>query len=316
VFNVSAQANNWAAWVNGQLLYQTSGNTFGYGTSGLNLGGSCNGFNGSIAEVLIFNRVLTAYEKDAVEGYLASKYDLSQYAANYAPPVAPAKLMATGVAPGQLNLHWTSTAANVYSFHVERALGTNGAFQEIGAVPSCYSNFVDTTASPTNTYYYRVKAHNLFGDSAYSAVISPPVISLTSYPATPLENFTNSITAQAAGANGAVSNVEFFAYHNLIQTDNLIGTAASAPYTVNWLVTMEGTWSLSALATDNQGNSQYSAPVTLTVFLDSNGDGIPDVLQVQNGDNPLNPWIPPTGDTNNVPPNIYLQIPTNAVLVP
>jgi hypothetical protein len=79
---------------------------------------------------------------------------------------------------------------------------------------------------------------------------------------------------------------------------------------------MEGTWSLSALATDNQGNSQYSEPVTVTVYLDSNGDGIPDYLQVLQGNNPLNPWIPPTGGTNNVPPNIYLQIPTNAVLVP
>jgi hypothetical protein len=79
---------------------------------------------------------------------------------------------------------------------------------------------------------------------------------------------------------------------------------------------MEGAWSLVALATDNQGNSQYSEPVTVTVYLDSNGDGIPDFLQVEQGNDPLNPWVPPVGGTNNVPPNIYLYIPTNATLLP
>jgi len=64
------------------------------------------------------------------------------------------------------------------------------------------------------------------------------------------------------------------------------------------------------------GNSQYSAPVTVTVYLDSNGDGIPDILQVQSGNDPMNPWTPPSGGTNNTPPNIFLQIPANATLLP
>jgi hypothetical protein len=91
----------------------------------------------------------------------------------------------------------------------------------------------------------------------------------------------------------------------------------TAPYTVNWSIPGEGEWVFSALATDNQGNSQYSAPLKLTVYLDSNGDGIPDYLQVLQGNDPLNPWIQPAfnpSDTNA--PIITLLIPTNAIIVP
>ncbi|MGB7745826.1 MAG: Ig-like domain-containing protein [Verrucomicrobiia bacterium] len=310
VYEVSSQSTNWAAWINGQLLYQTDVNTVAF-TSGPLLGHDyVFNFHGDIAEVLIFNRGLSSDERDTVGNYLMTKYNLSQSAVDTSLPQAPTNFVATGVAPYQLNLQWTPTSTNVSSFHIERSPGVDGAYQEIGAVSSYITNFLDTTASPTNQNLYRIRAHNYFGD-AYTISISPPTISLTNWPTgTIIQNSTNLIGAQASDANGVVTNVEFFAYHNLI------GTAASAPYTVNWQATMEGTWPLSALATDSQGNSQYSALVTVTVYLDSNGDGIPDIIQVQNGDDPINPWTPPVGGTNNVPPNIYLQIPTNAVLVP
>jgi hypothetical protein len=270
----------------------------------------CVNFNGDIAEVLLFNRVLTGDEKVTVGNYLMAKYNLFQYATNAIPPGTPTNLIATGVSPYQLNLQWARTSANEITFDIERKPGAGGTYQEIGNVAAGVTNFLDTTASPTNQNFYRVKARNNFGDSAYSLIISPPTVSLTNWPATILENTTNLIGAQAADADGTVNNVGFFA------GSGLIGTATSAPYTVNWLATMEGAWSLVALATDNQGNSQYSEPVTVTVYLDSNGDGIPDFLQVEQGNDPLNPWVPPVGGTNNVPPNIYLYIPTNATLLP
>jgi hypothetical protein len=265
------------------------------------------GFGGYIAEVLVSNRALTVDERDVVGNYLLLKYSLSQYITNAVPPGAP-NLVATGLAPGQLNLLWTPST-NAYSYHINRKLGTNGAYEEIASLPTYITNFVDTTASATNTYFYYVRAHNFFGD-AYSSVISPPSIGLTNWPSTVFQNSTNWVGAQAAASDGNVSNVQFIA--NRV----LIGAVSSPPYALNWLPTFEGTYLCAALATDSQGNSQYSALVTVTVYLDSNGDGIPDIIQVQNGDDPINPWTPPVGGTNNVPPNIYLQIPTNAVLVP
>ncbi len=319
MYEAVSQPNDWVAWINGNLLYQTSNNTVEFWPDPI-LGALYdsyddivyNYFAGNIAEVLVFNRTLTADERDTVGAYLFSKYNLSQYATNAVPPGAPTNLLATGVAPYQLNLQWVATSTNVYSFHLQRELGTNGNYQEIANLASYFTNFVDITASPTNQYFYRVRAHNLFGD-AYSSAISPPSVNITNWPATILENETNLIIAQAADADGSVSNVQFFA--SFYVNNPLIGMATNSPYTINWMPTMQGSYTLEALAADNQGNSQFSSPVNVSVYLDSNGDGIPDYLQVSQGNDPINPWIPPGFNTNDhTAPVITLLIPTNAVL--
>jgi len=332
LYEVASQPNNFATWINGGLLYQNVTNVVGFAaagtiyTGGMSLGcfhyfipntgnndvaGSYNGFfNGDIAEVLIFNRGLTWDERIVVGNYLTSKYNLSQSAVNSSPPGMPTNLMATGVAPYRINLSWARTSTNETAFIIERKLGVGGTYQEIGSV-SPATNFVDATASPTNQNFYRVKAENYFGQSSYSPEISPPSISLSSVLPTVFVNSTNEVVALAADADGSISNVMFFSRYWPT------GIATLSPYTNNWMPIMEGTTFLTALATDNQGNSQYSAPVTVTVYLDSNGDGVPDYLQVSQGNDPLNPWTPPAFNTNDLTaPIITLLIPTNAVVVP
>jgi len=80
---------------------------------------------------------------------------------------------------------------------------------------------------------------------------------------------------------------------------------------------MPGPYAIIALASDSLGNSQYSIPVPVTSYLDVNGDRIPDVWEVQSGNNPLNPWTAPAANTNDhTAPVITLLVPTNAVIVP
>ncbi len=317
IYQVLSTPNTWSAWINGTLQDQTSDNSFGW-TGGSSLGaGYANSsyFDGDIAEVMVFNQGLAPAQRDTIGTYLFSKYGLLQYATNAIPPSNPTNLLATGLAPLQLALQWSGTSKNVYSFNLERELVTSGTYQELATLPSWISNYVDTSASPTNTYLYRVKAHNIFGDSAYSAVISPPTISITNWPALTNENTTSLITAQAADVIDAVSNVMFFAQFGV--NNPLFGTATAAPYAVNWIPTMTGSYSLTALATDNEGNSQYSTPVPVTVYLSSNTNGIPDYQLVEQGNDPINPWLPPPVNTNDhTAPIITLLIPTNAVLVP
>jgi len=120
--------------------------------------------------------------------------------------------------------------------------------------------------------------------------------------------------AQAADANGTITNVGFFV--GATNYEVLIGTATSSPYTANWVSGREGPWSLAVMATDSFGNSQFSSAVTVMVYLSSNTNGIPDYLLVEQGNNPLSPWIAPTGDTNSTPPTINLTVPANATLLP
>jgi len=313
LYNVASQTGEWSAWINGLLQFSTNGNTYAYTTSPiLGYGGNGNSaFSGDIAEVLIFNRPLTAGERDSVSSYLFSKYGLLDFATNVVVPSTPTNFASAGIAPYQLSLQWMPTSANAYSFHVQRASGTNGTFEDIDQAPTYASNVVDTTANPTNVYTYRVKAHNLFGDSAYSTVISPPTIGLTNWSSSISETASNSITAVAASVYGTVSNVTFHASQGLAEP------VSTSPYTISLSPLMEGTWTVSALAQDSLGNSQFSAAATISVYMCSNTNGIPDVDLVGSGNNPVNPWIPPAfNPSDHTPPTINLFIPTNAVLVP
>jgi hypothetical protein len=313
VYEVAAQNGSWGAAINTMPLLVINNNLYSI-NSAPTLGysfGPQDYFLGYVAEVMIFDRPLTGDEHDAVGSYLALKYNLSQYAVGTSAPTTPTNLFTTGLAPYQLNLQWKPTSTNASSFIIERKPGTGGSYQEIGSVPFCITNFVDTTAIPTNQYFYVVQAHNWFGGySSNSLAISPPTVSITNWPATILENTNNVIAAQAADVDGTVAKVDLY------EDGTWQITANSSPYVFNWIPTFEGTHVLTALGTDNQGNSQFSQPVGIIIYLDSNGDGIPDYLQVSQGNDPINPWVVPSGDTNTVPPTINLVVPANATLLP
>jgi hypothetical protein len=326
VFEVSAQTNNWAAWINGALQYQTFINTVQFcpasdatylGAFNYNPGNGFhpkNFFNGNVAELLVFNRALTGDERITIGTYLTSKYKLSLDAVSASAPATPTNFLATGVAPEKLNLSWVYQSTNQTISVLERKLGV-GSFQEIANVAGSVSNFVDTTAIPTNQYFYRVRAENYFGNSTNSTQISPPTINLTNCPTVVFETETDTIIGASTDAFGAVSNVMFYA--QLGGNNPLIGMDNTSPYSVVWTPTMSEPYGITALASDSLGNSQFSLPTAVTAYLDANGDSIPDIWEVQNGNNPLNPWIAPGVNTNDhTAPVITLLVPTNAVIVP
>ncbi len=90
---------------------------------------------------------------------------------------------------------------------------------------------------------------------------SPPTVSLTS----PTASFsayapaTVALSANAADSDGTVAKVDFY------QGTTLIGTATSAPYTYTWTGVAAGTYTITAVATDNLGATTTSSPVTITV---------------------------------------------------
>jgi hypothetical protein len=67
------------------------------------------------------------------------------------------------------------------------------------------------------------------------------------------------IAASASDSDGTVAKVDFFA------GSTLLGTSASAPYSLTWTGVAAGTYALTAVATDNAGATTTSSPVTVTV---------------------------------------------------
>lgn len=90
---------------------------------------------------------------------------------------------------------------------------------------------------------------------------TPPVVTLTAPPngATYPAPATVTVTATATDPDGSVTQVAFL--HGGI----LIDAATSPPYTTTWTGVPAGSYTLTAVATDNQGATTTSSPVTVTV---------------------------------------------------
>jgi lysyl endopeptidase len=87
------------------------------------------------------------------------------------PPAAPTNLTANATACDRIDLAWTDNADNESGFRIERS--TNGVnFGEIDTVGVNVTTYNDTTVAENTTYWYRVRAYNGAGNSAYTNIAS------------------------------------------------------------------------------------------------------------------------------------------------
>lgn len=89
------------------------------------------------------------------------------------PPSAPNALRVDFIAANRIQIVWTDNSNNEDGFAIERCeqRGCNN-FIEIGRVFPDIRHFVDVQLFPNTQYYYRVRAFNSGGMSAYTDVVS------------------------------------------------------------------------------------------------------------------------------------------------
>ena len=196
LYNVSAASGGWTSRINGAVLFTRSSNTVGWRTAPvLGFNASSNYFNGDMAEVIIYDRVLTAAERESVGQYLYTKYQLP----NIAVPAAPTSLTATAISSTQVNLGWTATpTADGVVCTIERKTGA-GSFAAVAEVTGSLG-YVDTGLTAGTSYDYQVKARNYAGASGYSntATVATPA----SVPDLPLSNLRLWLRADAGITSG------------------------------------------------------------------------------------------------------------------
>ena len=119
-----------------------------------------NYLTGDISEVQIYNAALSDTNRLAVETTLFVKYNL--------PPPAPAGLYLQLQNAGVV-LNWLASSGAT-GYHVKRALVSGGPYTVIAT--NAATAFTDSTASPTNVYYYVVSAVNATSESVNSSEAS------------------------------------------------------------------------------------------------------------------------------------------------
>lgn len=92
-------------------------------------------------------------------------------------PDAPTTLSATAVSVSQISLAWTDSADNEDGFKIERS--TNGVdFTQIDTVSANVTSYDNTALNSNTTYYYKVRAYNSYGDSAYTNTDSDTTLNI------------------------------------------------------------------------------------------------------------------------------------------
>jgi Concanavalin A-like lectin/glucanases superfamily len=117
------------------------------------------------------------------------------------PPDAPSNLVAAALGPNQVQLNWVDNSDNESGFKIERSTD-NSSFTQIALAGTGSNSYVDSTASASTTYFYRIRATNVIGDSDYttSAMATTPASS------DPVDVYhfdegTGLATADSAGTN-------------------------------------------------------------------------------------------------------------------
>ncbi len=181
--------------------YYTTGTEAGYK---IERAADDNGNPGTWAEIATtVGQYSTSYSDTTVEtnttywyrvrAYNAVGDSPPSYAVSIGPPPAPSNLTAAIAATNQVNLSWSESYANVAGFKIERAPDDNGnpgTWAEIATTVGQYStSYSDTTVETNTTYWYRVRAYNVLGDSPYSneasVSLAPPSAAPSNLTATP-----------------------------------------------------------------------------------------------------------------------------------
>ena len=99
-------------------------------------------------------------------------------------PAAPSSLLAQAAGPAAVALAWTDAATNETSFLIERSLdGTN--FVQVIDTAADVTSAVDSDLVANTTYYYRVRASNLGGESDFSNIASATPVNSATGPRAP-----------------------------------------------------------------------------------------------------------------------------------
>jgi len=216
-------------------------------------------FHGDIAEIVVYDHVLSSADMTTLNNAMTSKYALN----------APPAVSLTAPTPGQVftapaNITLTATASDSDGT-VSKVEFYNG-YTLLGTASSSPYSYA-WNGVPAGSYTLTALAYDNLGFTTVSSaaaitVDTPPTVSLTAPAANTnyIAPASVALTATASDSDGTISKVEFY------QGSTLVGTVSTSPYNFTWTNVVMGNYSLTAKAYDNNNIATTSSAVNIIVW--------------------------------------------------
>ena len=189
-------------------------------------------------------------------------------------PAGPSGLAASSVAYNSVRVVWTDNATNESGYKVERS-PDGVTFTEAASLGTNATSFSDAGVAASSRYFYRVRAFNSAGVSAYSNTINvttpnvppPPPAAPTSVAAGNNGNGSASVSWTVAATTATSFEVRREKWDSRKSVWSGASTAATVPASVMSIVdsTGAGTYRYTVRATNAGGASGYAGPAPVTV---------------------------------------------------
>jgi hypothetical protein len=189
-------------------------------------------------------------------------------------PATPTSLTARASSSTSVTVTWSDASSNETGFKLERS--TDGvAYTEIATLGAGSTSYSNTGLSARTNYWYRVRAYNSAGNSAYSNVSSvttpdvapPPPSAPTSVAAVNGGNGSATVSWVDASSN----ETKFEVRRETWNSKRSVWGSATAVATVTSGITSivdlsgTGTFRYSVRAVNGGGSSAYAGPAAVTV---------------------------------------------------
>jgi hypothetical protein len=186
-----------------------------------------------------------------------------------AKPAAPTNLNAAAVSSSQINLTWTDNASNETNFYIERATTSPTTYVQIATVGANVTSYSNTNGAPNTKYYYRVRAHNSGGNSAYSNVANATTYDVA--PAAPTSLYISNIGTSSLKLNwtdNSNNETAFYIYRSIDGTNfsYLNSVASNTVIFFDSGLSYGTTYYYKVLAHNAIGDSAYSNAASATTL--------------------------------------------------
>jgi fibronectin type 3 domain-containing protein len=176
VYNVSVREGEFVARLNGVEQYRSSSAAVQFAAAPSIGKTSWSVFNGGMAEIVTYDRVLSAAERGNIGQYLAAKYGLAATGT----PAAPSNVRAYAMSSTQAAVTWSGEGGAWGVYEIERSEdggGSGGGFEKVGEVRALEGGwFLDEGLAGETKYTWRVRAVSFDGMAGYYGSSSPIIM--------------------------------------------------------------------------------------------------------------------------------------------